>query len=355
MDKKKKILVIIDHLGVGGVQEFILNYAKNIKEHSIHVVSLFGSDIYSSRLLENGASVEFLSEKEYNYFNILNPWLIIKFFKRIKVGEYDYAHLTLFVSFFYGSIFRFYRHKNVFPSLHCTTKQIPGIIYWMYRIWANKYEQFLLNNSLWAEYPFINRDKLFNLEYFITERVSIANNPMKHALNFLSIGRFIEQKGFIDSIKLFNEINKKYKQDMGLYIIGDGSHRKIASDFLANNNINNVYLLGTIENLDDYMCNATMIFKMSFNESHNSVVRESLYIGIPVASTIENAECEKVLQADLYIRLDRENLKESAKRVIQYLENPVPKKDIIRKARKFWENSNNLKLYEEHRSRTKDE
>lgn len=45
---QKNICFILDHLGVGGIQEFILNYCKFVRCNSrVTVISIFKNDIYS--------------------------------------------------------------------------------------------------------------------------------------------------------------------------------------------------------------------------------------------------------------------------------------------------------------------
>lgn len=341
---KKKVLFIIDHLGIGGVQEFILNYVKFSKHQEITVVSLFGADVYSQKITAAGGTTIFLSDLTYNYINILSFKIFPKFNKYVaeNIKNFEAVHLKLFATFLYSSLLKLYRHPQVFPGLDASKYQLPLPLRILYRLYANQYTHFYLPSFYWNEYSYIQRERLINQSYFVTKRHSLTPIRYPHQFVLLAIGRCIKQKGFDEVIKLFQLIQTLSNLDVGLYVIGDGPHKHQ----LTQTPVKNLYFTGNILNLDDYLESAHMIIKMAKQEGPNSVVREALMSGKWVASTLETTECQKLWEEELLIKIDRTNLKTSATTIITKLLEKSPKDEtLIAKAQMLWSPEEVLKNY----------
>ena len=320
---KKRVLFIIDHLGVGGVQEFILNYIKVVREHKVTVLSLFGNDIYSKKIEEAGGEVIFLSKLNYGYLNILTFRVFWRFQDYLKsnIRNFDVIRVKLFAAFLYSSILKLYKYDKVYAEIDCRDKQLPLPIRIMYFLFANMYSRFYLPREYWQEYRYlrIKNDRLMPTKYFVTKRFSEKPFVFKHSYNIISIGRFIEQKGFMDVVRLFSVLIKYSSRDMGLYIIGDGPYKQKVEDYISKNQINNIYLLGSVSNLEDYLVPSDMIIKMAKGEGVNSVVRESLMIGKIVVSTLETEECKFLSDNGILFKIYRNNLDKSAKYIAELI------------------------------------
>jgi len=325
--KQKRVLFIIDHIGVGGVQEFILNYIKVIKEHKVTIISLFGNDVYSKKIEEAGGEVIFLSKLNYGYFNIITfrAFWAFREYLRDNISSFDIINIKLFAAFLYSSILKLYKFDNVFAGLDCNDKNLPIPIKIIFFLFANKYSRFYLRRERWQEYRYlrIKNDRLMPTKLFVTKRFSEKPFVFNHSYNIISIGRFIEQKGFMDVVKLFSILNKYSRRDMGLYIIGDGPYKQKVEDYISKNKINNVYLLGWVSNVDDYIIPSDMIIKMAKDEGVNSVVRESLLIGKTVVSTLEREECKFLSDNGILFKIDRNNLDESAKYIAELINSGI--------------------------------
>jgi len=320
---KKKLLFIIDHLCIGGSQEFILNYCHHIKVHEVTVLSIFGDDVYSKRIENAGAKIIFLTKKKYNYLNILSPKSYLAYKKYIKsnIGKFDFIVLRLFASFMYSSFLSLYKFKNVWPSIDANSSQLPFVIKTLYFLYASKYAKFFLSTQLIEEYKYLFLDlkNIYDGTLFITQRKKSEQYPFKTKLNILSIGRCIKQKGHLQLIQLFNILQKKTNLDIGLHIIGAGSELLKLKKYVQLNNINNVFFHGNITNLDPIFTTATLIVKLSIGEGINSIVREALLCGIPVATTIETHYCETIYKKKTFIKLDRNDLNKSAETIKDFL------------------------------------
>ena len=251
----KRILLVLDHLGVGGVQEFFLNIVKAGKGvASFTVVSLFGNDVYSDRFRQAGAEVIFCSRRPYNVLNVLRLsgfWRFRQFLRKNE-GRFHRIHIRLFAAFLYASLLSLHRRKEVTAGLDAAPHQLPWYVYVLYLIFARRYRCFFIPPSYWDQYGAlgIRRDRLFPVRYLITERRSDHPIPFPHQYNIVSIGRCIEQKGFMETVVLFEKLCSLTSRDLGLYIIGDGPERPRLQRYIQERGLTNVHFPGTIVNID---------------------------------------------------------------------------------------------------------
>lgn len=342
--KKKNVLFVLDHLGIGGVQEFILNYCKIIKKHKVTVLCLFGKDVYSTELKKEKVNIVFLSQLNHSYFNILTFRVFFKFrnYMEDNFKKFDVIHIKFFAVFLYASLLRLYKYKHVTAGLDCGNKQLPIPLRIIYFLYARKYFKFFLPRFYWKEYKFLrlNKNKIVPTLYFTSVRKSTKPYKYSHKFNILTIGRCIKQKGFIDVLKLYIELSNLTEIDLGLYIIGDGPYRKKVEQFIQKQNIKQVYCLGNILNLEDYIESVDLIIKMAYGEGTNSVIREAMLMGKFVVSTIETPECIFLSKKKALIPIDRFNILKSAKQLAQLIKNKFNrynKKNIKKTAKKLWD------------------
>jgi len=352
--KQKSVLFIIDHLGPGGVQEFIYNYCCCQKNEHIVVVSLFCNNVYKSKFSTQGAEVVFLSQVPYSYVNVLcglagNPFHQLRKFLLQNKNTFDVIHIRLFAAFFYCSLLRAYKNEKTIPGLDAAVGQLPRVVQTVYRIWAHKYKRFMLPKMYLNEYKKLNIPENRSVwgTYFTTKRIASKTNPFNHTWNILAAGRFIKQKGFTDTIELFSLIKSQCSADIGLYILGEGQEEQSLKSFLKSIAVDNVYFPGYKKDFDNYLCWSSMLVKTAFDEGPNSVVREALTLGIPVASTIESAECRRLADQNVLIAIDRNNLIESAKNLSRYFDGTlqIAKQHLIDFAESQWSDKIVLDLY----------
>jgi glycosyltransferase involved in cell wall biosynthesis len=156
--------------------------------------------------------------------------------------------------------------------------------------------------------------------YFTTQRIAQKPNPFQHQWNFIAAGRFIKQKGFLETIELFARIKGLCSKDMGIYLLGEGPQHRELMKYVKQHALENIYFIGYKKDFENYLCWSSMVIKMADKEGNNSVVREALTVGIPVASTIETEECERLAQLRAIIPLHRNDLTQSAKTIVSYIE-----------------------------------
>lgn len=112
----------------------------------------------------------------------------------------------------------------------------------------------------------------------IPERKSTLKKP-----NMISVGRLSVEKGYIDLLKIFNQIAKKYN-DWHLDIIGDGDEREKLEKYIQDKKLQNQVTLHGFQSKDyiDKMLHQSSIYLMtSYTESFGIVLLEAMSHGLP--------------------------------------------------------------------------
>lgn len=117
--------------------------------------------------------------------------------------------------------------------------------------------------------------------------------------NFLAVGRFDYIKGFDLLIEAFNIFAKKNNQ-FNLFIVGDGSEKKVYEKLINKYNLNDkVFLIEKTNNISKYYLNSSAYIMTSRWEGWGMVVTEAMQFGLPIVgfdipSTVEifgNSAC----------------------------------------------------------------
>lgn len=101
--------------------------------------------------------------------------------------------------------------------------------------------------------------------------------------SFVSVGRLSPEKGYLDLLKLYKLIKKKYP-DWVLNIIGDGPERKTLEEFIKDNDLEeNVILHGYQgkDYIDKVLHNSSIYLMTSYTESFGIVLIEAMSHGVP--------------------------------------------------------------------------
>lgn len=108
----------------------------------------------------------------------------------------------------------------------------------------------------------------------------------KNCLNFLCIGRLVEQKGFDRLIMAIARIKKNTTKSFHIYILGEGTDRQQLDKMIKENYLENeISLLGFSDNPYPYLKHVDAFILPSRDESFSLVIGESLIVGTPVIAT----------------------------------------------------------------------
>ncbi len=115
---------------------------------------------------------------------------------------------------------------------------------------------------------------------------------------FVCVGRLAEQKGFDRLLPICKKLNDEGYQ-YTVWILGEGAGRRQLEQYIADNALTNVLLLGNQKNPFVYMKQADWLLCVSRHEGFNMVLHEAIYIETPIITTV-NAGTEELLGDNQY-------------------------------------------------------
>jgi glycosyltransferase involved in cell wall biosynthesis len=346
--KRKKILIIIDSLGVGGSQENVLNFVNNMMEYDVTVLSCYSDDYYSKKFKNVGAEVVFLSRVKGSQLKklICIPIVFIKFLF-FKINHFDLIILRLPFTLLMASIFTLYKRKNVIFDVDCTFYQLNYFEKKIFEIYLNKYKFILLPIVIRESFKSIsfNSSRLYDDIAFVNERNSKNPIVFKKKYNLLFISRLIPQKGLRIAIEIIVKYNISYGDTVDLHVIGDGVDLMKNKEFCENNNISFVKFYGFVTNLDDYIENCDAFIKTSYNEPINSTAREFMQKGKIVFTIIDVLDDKVFLDKNLIHEILRSDYDYSIRKINKVLSS-INRKDVELISKNFSELYGNKKAKE---------
>ena len=115
------------------------------------------------------------------------------------------------------------------------------------------------------------------IEYIPKTKSPLTSNHL------ISVGRLAPEKGYLDLLKIFNDLKKK-KLDWHLDIVGDGNERGKLERYIKDNKLeNDVTLHGfkSSEEIEKLMKKASIYIMTSYTESFGIVLIEAMSNGLP--------------------------------------------------------------------------
>ena len=126
---------------------------------------------------------------------------------------------------------------------------------------------------------------------FISDKVSNLKEK-----NMISVGRLSKEKGYIDLLEMSKTIFKDNK-DWTLNIIGEGSERERLENYIKDNNLKNVNLLGRRDSkyINDLLMKSSIYLMSSHTESFGIVLIEAMNFGLPVIAFDEAEGAREII------------------------------------------------------------
>lgn len=157
-----------------------------------------------------------------------------------------------------------------------------------------------------------------SLEYWPLENSDLNNK------NIISIGRLSKEKGFLDSIDVFNIISKQHP-DWTFNIIGDGDERKLIEERIKYYNLEKKVILHGFQKKDyiyDLLKKSSIYLMCSYEESFGIVLLESGSFGIPAVAFTSAQGANEIIQNNITgFLIENRNKDEMANKVIELIEN----------------------------------
>lgn len=357
----KKVALVLDGLGIGGIERVAADYSKIFENlgYEVTVINLAPKQVeMKSQFSIKSKFINFsFSRKEapeqyaqfvkrywwgrYLYpviFTILQVWIVLKkiFFKlKYRLGKYDIV--ISFASHFNDLTFV----ANNFVKADKKLSWLHGALYGYALIsdgYLNLYNKIhnliVLVDDAQKETLIYNRqlnlniNKLYNPTYFTNgvskERVRELRDRYGNYL--LMVARFsYPHKDHYTVIKAFSKIVKTVS-DINLVLVGDGPEMEKVRKYTANFGkkvSEKVYFVGATNDVKEYYAAAKILVHASVaGEGLPTVILEALSQSIPVVSTDSKVGPREILGNNEYGLLSEvENPDDMAKKVISLLSN----------------------------------
>ena len=312
-----KIAFFQNDIGVGGIQKSIVNLLKNIDYNEFDItLFLFENVDFWCEQLPDKLKIVYLNPlpDKYKYLPFDNC-----FSQSFAFDDNEYFDLAVDFNSYQPSCALgaitvpakkrvMWIHNNVEIKYHNE---------WKYRILFRamkgkfKYFEGFVPCSKALEEPFKKLSGVFDKEFTVIQNyidskeiTSKSNeqvnfNPDNCKINFVAVGKLCHQKGYDIMLDTFNKASAE-RDDIHLYILGDGPDRKKLEEMAGSN----VTFLGNQVNPYAYMKKCDAFISTSRYEGQPLNIKEAEVIGLPLY-------CSKNLEAYSEGLIGKDNLVEA--------------------------------------------
>ena len=335
----KKIAIFQSNLNVGGIQKSLINLISNIDttKYEIDLYLFSKTNFFCSDLLKK-VNVTYL--KSNSIFSKFIYFDLYKIFKKYKFNKvYDIA-----------IDFDSYQHATALAAIQTKAKKK---IMWIHNDVEQKIkEEFkykLLHYFFKGKYkyfdtfvavsdgiiePFQKAQKIYNKRFLTIPNyintTEIVNKSIEKVddiiidanyYNLVSVGRLCHQKGFDILINYMEQILKQ-RNDIKLYIIGDGDKKEEIQNLIKSKKLeNNIFLLGNKTNPFKYLKLMDGFILTSRYEGQGMVILEAKTLGLDIFITKNLEKYNQGIPGCSNIVSSVVNTKKNNNKIIDYLEN----------------------------------
>ncbi|MFV0250425.1 MAG: glycosyltransferase [Bacilli bacterium] len=305
----KKITILALHLGIGGIEKAITNLANSLVDnYEVTIISTY--KIYDKPVFDIDKRVNIIyliqdlkpNKKEFLYnlkhFNIietikqgiLSTKIIIKkrnlMIKSIKECSSDFIISTRDIHNLwlgkYGDKkstrigWEHNHHNNNIKYINKVLKSVKKLDYFV--LVSKSLEKFYSEKLNQSECKTVYIPNMI-------EEIPQYQSSLEEK-NIISIGRLSKEKGYLDLIDVFENVNK-ICPDWHLNIIGDGDQHQLIQNKIEKLNLTNSVTLHGFKNkneIDKLLLKSSVYVMTSFTESFGIVLLEAFSFGIPTVA-----------------------------------------------------------------------
>lgn len=330
-----KLAIVNNNLKIGGIQKSLIN-----------LLNLIG-DRYEIDLILFHKDDELLADLNENV-NVIESNLLFRLIGISFAEAKKYGFFVRFLSLFIKSCARLFGRKFVMSLILPFTKEVSkkydvAISYMQNANDRNMYgscNEFVLKKmqanikisymhadfSLYGGDTKYNRSLLNKFDFVVNvtescnaimatmmpelkDKLVVVNNPInydslsalsdtdtvtydKNYFNIITAARLSTEKGHFRVLNIIKKLTiKGYK--IKWHIVGDGDCREIIEDEIIRLELKDfVVLYGNQKNPYRFFKNADLFLLPSFQESEGMVIKEAIYLRVPVLSTLTNSTKE---------------------------------------------------------------
>lgn len=336
--KKQNILFVVDERRMGGVSvllEDIVNMI-NLNKYNIDILVLHNNGemlenlpkevnlIYGSKYFQ---SIDYTLKEVIKSYSLSKIYYKLKVILDMKTGNIKSSikrERKKILTKKYDLEIAF---KDGFTALFTIFGNSTRKIHWLHYEYKKtnpnaKYDK--LFKKILPEFDEIiavseGVQKVFNEIYHLEDKTKVIYNLVntskikerakeksdiilnKKELNFVSVGRLHEQKGYDKLIKAINQLSleKELPKNFKFRLYGDGPQRGYLQELITKYNLQDkVFLMGKVQNPYKYLNGSDMFILPSRYEAFGLVIIEAMTLGIPVLAT-ENHATNKIIKNNI--------------------------------------------------------
>lgn len=291
----RKVLVYGLNEGVGGIETFLYQYCRHMaNDFEFHFVKMKEKVQYEGELKEHGFLFHKITARRENPFQYLKDldrlfsendfdviWMNVISLSQISLLQAAKKHHVE------KRIVHIHNSSHVGGSisrvLHGINKHF--IAAYATDFWGSSKAaiEWAFPNKIISKSVVVNNALDFNEYYFRKE----ARQSIRQSMNLndekiiISVSRLAPEKNIMKSLEIFMEILKR-DSTYRFFILGSGKEEKKIRLLIKEHSLEKyIFLIGSVDNVGDYLSSADFYISTSFNEGFGTSLLEAQINGLP--------------------------------------------------------------------------
>lgn len=339
------VLIIVDHLGVGGAQEHVFNLCRNLQVDDIHITvcALHTGGKYKDKLESVGIPVVILSPRRHLLFF---PVIIWRLFKFTINSEFNIIHTFLPISFAIGTPIS--RLQSI-PTVHTILTARLAYPTW-YTILLRLYYPIInlilipMFRPIPKDHPALLRKKIkvasvaidLDAEFALDSNNQHAELPDDISTGdpmVISIGRLHPDKGHEFAIQAWAQVIREMPAAK-LSIVGKGKDELRLKKLTQSLDLTDqVVFISYLESLAPLFQHADIYLAPSINEGTNLTSMQAMAAGLAVIGFNNEVDYEIIRHGQNGILVAQKNVQELAQAIIKLSKDKILRSKLEHNAR----------------------
>lgn len=362
MNKKIKLLHIVYSLEMGGLENFVVNFLKELDRKQFEVsVCCFKRGVLEDNIKEMGIDVHYFNKRKG--IDLLLFFQIANLLRRKNI---DIVHTHNPCPWLYGGV-------------GAILAGIKALVHTEHSNISVKQKKLAVAERLLSKFTSVVVGDSVKVSNYLVEKQRIKKEKVVTILNGIDVAKFKKEAGLVrksnvlkisndakvigivgrleavkDHNTLINAFSEVAKNNTSLFlvIVGDGSLRKKLETKVAMKKLSQkVLFMGNCQNVHEILKVIDLFVLCSLSEGLSLALLEAVASGIPVVATRVGGNSEVIVDGETGFLVSPGNFVELAQKMACLLENRHLAKSFAEKGRIRIEERFNLvkmvKLYEE--------